>query len=99
MTVATDSTLPKRQHLLALGVGMLVLHFVLLVSSASNVWRLQPESQKWGPLQTRVLNTETVQPPPDSAVQARPAARPVPRAPAREAVTLSPQTPDAGLQA
>jgi hypothetical protein len=99
MTVATDSTLPKRQHLLALGVGMLVLHFVLLVSSASNVWRLQPESQKWGPLQTRVLNTETVQPPLDSAVHARPATRPVPRAPAPEAVTHSPQTPDAGLQA
>ena len=99
MTVANSSTLPKRQHLLALGVGVAALHLVLLVSSGSNMWRLQPDSQKLGPLQTRVLSTETAQPKPNSAVQAPPVARPVPRAPAREAMPHSQQTQDAGMQA
>ena len=99
MTVATFSTLPNRQHLLALGAGVAALHLVLLVSSGSNIWRLQPESQKLGPLQTRVLSTETAQPKPNSAVQAPPVARPVPRAPAREAMPHSQQTQDAGMQA
>lgn len=99
MTVANFSTLPNRQHLLALGAGVAALHLVLLVSSGSNIWRLQPESQKLGPLQTRVLNTETAQPKLDSAVQAPPVARPVPRAPAREAMPHSQQTQDAGMQA
>ncbi len=99
MTVAISSTLPKRQHLLALGVGVAALHLVLLVSSGSNLWRLQPDSQKLGPLQTRVLSTEMAQPKPDSAVPAPPVARPVPRAPAREAVPHSQQSQDAGLQA
>ena len=99
MTVANFSTLPNRQHLLALGAGVAALHLVLLVSSGSNIWRLQPESQKLGPLQTRVLNIETAQPKPDSAVQAPPVARPVPRAPAREAMPHSQQTQDAGMQA
>jgi hypothetical protein len=99
MTVANFSTLPNRQHLLALGAGVAALHLVLLVSSGSNIWRLQPESQKLGPLQTRVLSTETAQPKPDSAVQAPPVARPVPRAPAREAMPHSQQTQDAGMQA
>jgi len=99
MTVANFSTLPNRQHLLALGAGVAALHLVLLVSSGSNIWRLQPESQKLGPLQTRVLSTETAQPKPDSGVQAPPVARPVPRAPAREAMPHSQQTQDAGMQA
>ena len=99
MTVTTFSTLPNRQHLLALGAGVAALHLVLLVSSGSNIWRLQPESQKLGPLQTRVLSTETAQPKPNSAVQAPPVARPVPRAPAREAMPHSQQTQDAGMQA
>jgi hypothetical protein len=99
MTVANFSTLPNRQHLLALGAGVAALHLVLLVSSGSNIWRLQPESQKLGPLQTRVLSTETGQPKPNSAVQAPPVARPVPRAPAREAMPHSQQTQDAGMQA
>ena len=99
MTVANFSTLPNRQHLLALGAGVAALHLVLLVSSGSNIWRLQPESQKLGPLQTRVLSTETAQPKPDSDVQAPPVARPVPRAPAREAMPHSQQTQDAGMQA
>ena len=104
MTVATFSTLPNRQHLLALGVGVAALHLVLLISSGSNIWRLQPESQKLGPLQTRVLSTETAQPQPDaakpdSAVHAPPIARAVPRAPAHEAMPQSQQTQDAGIQA
>mgnify|MGYP000485148894 CR=1 FL=1 len=104
MTVTTFSTLPNRQHLLALGAGVAALHLVLLVSSGSNIWRLQPESQKLGPLQTRVLSTETAQPQPDaakpdSAVHAPPIARAVPRAPAREAMPHSQQTQDAGMQA
>lgn len=99
MTVANFSTLPNRQHLLALGAGVAALHLVLLVSSGSNIWRLQPESQKLGPLQTRVLNIETAQPKLDSAVQAPPVVRPVPRAPAREAMPHSQQTQDAGMQA
>ena len=99
MTVANSSTLPKRQHLLALGVGVAALHLVLLVSSGSNMWRLQPDSQKLGPLQTRVLSTEMAQPKLDSAVPAPPVARPVPRAPAREAMPHSQQSQDAGMQA
>ena len=99
MTVANSSTLPKRQHLLALGVGVAALHLVLLVSSGSNMWRLQPDSQKLGPLQTRVLSTEMAQPKPDSAVPAPPVARPEPRAPAREAMPHSQQSQDAGMQA
>ena len=99
MTVAISSTLPKRQHLLALGVGVAALHFVLLVSSGSNMWHLQPDSQKLGPLQTRVLSTELAQPKPDSAVPAPPVARPVPRAPAREAMPHSQQSQDSGMQA
>ena len=99
MTVAISSTLPKRQHLLALGVGVAALHFVLLVSSGSNMWRLQHDSQKLGPLQTRVLSTEMAQPKPDSAVPAPPVARPEPRAPAREAMPHSQQSQDAGMQA
>ena len=105
MTVANSSTLPKRQHLLALGVGVAALHLVLLVSSGSNMWRLQPDSQKLGPLQTRVLSTELAQPKPDSAVPAPPVARPVPRAPAREAMPHSQQSQQsqqsqaAGMQA
>ena len=99
MTVAISSTLPKRQHLLALGAGVAALHLVLLVSSGSNMWRLQPDSQKLGPLQTRVLSTEMAQPKQDSAMPAPPVARPVPRAPAREAVPHSQQSQDAGLQA
>jgi len=99
MTVANFSTLPNRQHLLALGVGVAALHLVLLVSSGSNMWRLQPEPQKLAPLQTRVLSTETAQPKPDSGVQVPPIARPVPRVPAREAMPHSQQTQDAGMQA
>ncbi|NDB44812.1 MAG: hypothetical protein EB032_09845, partial [Betaproteobacteria bacterium] len=99
MTVANSSTLPKRQHLLALGVGVAALHLVLLVSSGSNMWRLQHDSQKLGPLQTRVLSTEMAQPKPNSAVPAPPVARPEPRAPAREAMPHSQQSQDAGMQA
>mgnify|MGYP000558944564 CR=1 FL=1 len=99
MTVTTFSTLPNRQHLLALGAGVAALHLVLLVSSGSNIWRLQPESQKLGPLQTRVLSTEMAQPKLDSAVPAPPVARPVLRAPAREAMPHSQQSQDAGMQA
>ena len=97
MTTAFSSTLPKRQHLLALGLGVGALHVVLLLSSGSNIWRLQPESQKLGPFQTRVLSTDMAPPDLATAVQAPAAVRPAARALAREAAPQQPK--EAGMQA
>jgi hypothetical protein len=43
--------------LAALVVLVLCVHLWLLLSSGAGIWRLQPESQKLGPLQTRVLSS------------------------------------------
>jgi hypothetical protein len=48
---------PPFAALAALAVGVLAVHIVLLMTSGAEIWRLQPESQKLGPLQTRVVTT------------------------------------------
>ena len=47
----------QRRALAVLVALVLGVHLWLLLSSGAGVWRLQPESQKLGPLQTRVLSS------------------------------------------
>lgn len=97
-TTAQITTLPRRQHLLALGLLVAALHLFVLISS-THVWRLQDESPKTGPMQTRVLHTETVKPdntpiekPPSTAIAKPPI-------PAPQLVESASNSSDAGLQA
>ena len=46
---------PGRKKLAALAVLVLTVHLWLLLSSGDSLWRLHSESQKLGPLQTRVV--------------------------------------------
>ena len=50
-----NRTLPSRQKLLALALLVLSAHAWLLLNSGDSLWRLHSESQKLGPLQTRVM--------------------------------------------
>jgi hypothetical protein len=95
---AQITTLPRRQHLLALGLLVAALHLFVLISS-THFWRLQDESPKTGPLQTRVLHTETVKPdntpiekPPSTAIAKPPI-------PGPQLVENASNSSDAGLQA
>lgn len=95
---AQITTLPRRQHLLALGLLVAALHLFLLISS-THFWRLQDESPKTGPLQTRVLHTEIVKPdneptekPPSTAIAKPPIPVPQP-------IASKPNNTDAGMQA
>ena len=54
----------QRRALAALVALVLGVHLWLLLSSGVGIWRLQPESQKLGPLQTRVLSSGVSQTPP-----------------------------------
>ena len=97
-TTAQITTLPRRQHLLALGLLVAALHLFVLISS-THFWRLQDESPKTGPLQTRVLHTETVKPdntpiekPPSTAIAKPPIPTP-------QLVEGASNSSDAGLQA
>ena len=56
----------QRRALAALVVLVLGVHLWLLLSSGAGIWRLQPESQKLGPLQTRVLSSGVSQTTPAS---------------------------------
>ena len=47
----------QRRALAVLVALVLGVHLWLLLSSGGGIWRLQPESQKLGPLQTRVLSS------------------------------------------
>ena len=47
----------QRRALAALVALVLGVHLWFLLSSGAGIWRLQPESQKLGPLQTRVLSS------------------------------------------
>lgn len=47
----------QRRALAVLVALVLGVHLWLLLSSGAGIWRLQPESQKLGPLQTRVLSS------------------------------------------
>ena len=75
---------PQRRALVSLGALVLGAHLWLLMAPGASIWRLQPESQKLGPLQTRVLSSGVSQAPAQTPVtqQARPSALQKPRAPA-----------------
>ena len=63
----TPFNLPhQRRALVSLGALVLGAHLWLLMSPGASIWRLQPESQKLGPLQTRVLSSGVSQAPPQS---------------------------------
>lgn len=95
---AQITTLPRRQHLLALGLLVAALHLFLLISS-THFWRLQGESPQTGPLQTRVISAETVkldntptEKPPSTAIAKPPIPVPQP-------IASKPKNTDAGMQA
>ena len=88
----------QRRALVSLGALVLGVHLWLLMSPGASIWRLQPESQKLGPLQTRVLSSGVSQAPPQSPAtqQTRPSALQKPRA----AATASDSSPSsAGMSA
>ena len=80
----------QRRALAALGALVLGAHLWLLMAPGASVWRLQPESQKLGPLQTRVLSSGVSQAPPQSPAteQPRPPIQQKPRPPASASATL-----------
>ena len=84
----------QRRALVSLGALVLGAHLWLLMSPGASSWRLQPESQKLGPLQTRVLNSVVSQAPPQSPAtqQAKPSPPQKPRA-AAAASEASPSSP------
>ena len=88
----------QRRALVSLGALVLGAHLWLLMSPGASIWRLQPESQKLGPLQTRVLNSGVSQAPPQSPAiqQTRPFTPQKPRA-AAKASDASPSS--AGMSA
>ena len=95
----TPFNLPhQRRALVSLGALVLGAHLWLLMSPGASIWRLQPESQRLGPLQTRVLISGVSQAPPQSPAtqQTRPSPTQKPRA-ATTASDASP--PSAGMSA
>jgi len=95
----TPSNLPhQRRALMSLAALVLGTHLWLLMSPGASIWRLQPESQKLGPLQTRVLSSGVSQAPPQSPAtqQIRPSAPQKPRSPATSSDALP---PSAGMSA
>jgi hypothetical protein len=87
----------RRRQIAALATGVLLVHLLLLLSSGAGIWRLQPESQKLGPLQTRVvsLGSDTAEAPPEKPAEPKVT---VP-APIRHSSPATPQATSAGLQA
>ena len=83
-TLTPSNGPPQRRALVSLGALVLGAHLWLLMAPGASIWRLQPESQKLGPLQTRVLSSGVSQAPAQSPItqQARPSAQQKPRAPA-----------------
>jgi len=80
----------QRRALAALVALVLGAHLWLLLAPGASIWRLQPESQKLGPLQTRVLSSGVSQAPPQSPAteQPRPPIQQKPRPPASASATL-----------
>ena len=86
----------QRRALAALVALVLGVHLWLLLSSGAGIWRLQPESQKLGPLQTRVLSSGVSQTTPISPSTEK--TKQV--APAKPKAPESPNTPStAGISA
>lgn len=73
----------QRRALAALVALVLGVHLWLLMAPGAGIWRLQPESQKLGPLQTRVISSGVSQAPPDnpSTAKTRQVAPAKPKAP------------------
>lgn len=86
----------QRRALAVLVALVLGVHLWLLLSSGAGVWRLQPESQKLGPLQTRVLSSGVSQ-----TIATRPSTEKTRQvAPAKPKAPESPNTPStAGISA
>ena len=86
----------QRRALAVLVALVLGVHLWLLLSSGAGIWRLQPESQKLGPLQTRVLSSGVSQTTPISPSTEK--TKQV--APAKPKAPESPNTPStAGISA
>ncbi|MFN5404124.1 MAG: DUF3108 domain-containing protein [Burkholderiales bacterium] len=86
----------QRRALAALVALVLGVHLWLLLSSGVGIWRLQPESQKLGPLQTRVLSSGVPQTTPTIPSTDKPKQV----APAKPKAPESPNTPStAGISA
>jgi hypothetical protein len=86
----------QRRALAALVALVLGVHLWLLLSSGVGIWRLQPESQKLGPLQTRVLSSGVPQTTPTIPSTEKPKQV----APAKPKAPESPNTPStAGISA
>ena len=79
----------QRRALAALVALVLGVHLWLLLSSGAGIWRLQPESQKLGPLQTRVLSSGVSQTTPTIPSTDKPKQV----APAKPKAPESPNTP------
>ena len=62
----------QRRALAALVALVLSAHLWLLLAPGASIWRLQPESQKLGPLQTRVLSSGVSQATPQSPATEQP---------------------------
>jgi len=80
---------PHRYKLLALTACVLVVHGGMLLLPHANFWRLQVESPKLGPLQTRILMQEPLSNATPSTAKASPKARQVPKPKAPETTTPS----------
>ena len=86
----------QRRALAVLVALVLGVHLWLLLSSGVGIWRLQPESQKLGPLQTRVLSSGVPQTTPTIPSTDKPKQV----APAKPKAPESPNTPStAGISA
>ena len=86
----------QRRALAVLVALVLGVHLWLLLSSGVGIWRLQPESQKLGPLQTRVLSSGVSQTTPTIPSTDKPKQV----APAKPKAPESPNTPStAGISA
>jgi hypothetical protein len=95
---ALMTTLPRRQQLLALVALVTGLHLILLLASGSNIWGLESEPQKLGPLQTRVLVAEDYSPKPAVVPSAPPRARPAKPASTPAPAATPPTSADSGGQ-
>jgi len=67
---------PSQHKLLALALLVLSIHVWLLMNAGDSLWRLHSESQKLGPLQTRVIAPVT---PPSAPTQPKTSPSPQPR--------------------
>ncbi|MEY4448905.1 MAG: hypothetical protein RLZZ433_1920 [Pseudomonadota bacterium] len=87
----------RRRQIAALAAGVLLVHLLILLSSGAGIWRLQPESQKLGPLQTRVVSMrgDASDAPQEKAVTPQAP----PPAPVRQMAPATPQATSAGIQA